>query len=248
MEKEKKTKKPITKRWWFWVIVVVLALGIIGSAMGGGDKQEETVPDASPSVQVSIPPTEEVPETSEPSPEPTQTPIPAPVVYSGSGDDVIEIDPPEGVYVLHITGNASASHFAVKGFTSSGDSTELFVNTVDPYDGVTIDPSLSTELLEISASGDWTIELVSIYSMPTISEGDTFDGTGDAILMVESYGSTATIKGNDSAQHFAVKSFGSSKNDLLVNTVDPYEGTVMLSGDPIILQVTSSDSWTITFN
>lgn len=33
-------KKPITKRWWFWVIVVVLVVGVIGS-LGGNDEEDE---------------------------------------------------------------------------------------------------------------------------------------------------------------------------------------------------------------
>ena len=32
MEKE---KKPIYKKWWFWVIIVVLVIGIVGSTQGG---------------------------------------------------------------------------------------------------------------------------------------------------------------------------------------------------------------------
>lgn len=52
MDEQKKPKKPITKRWWFWVIVVVLALGVIGSAMGGGDTKETPEPDATPSESV----------------------------------------------------------------------------------------------------------------------------------------------------------------------------------------------------
>lgn len=33
-------KQPVTKRWWFWVIVVILGLSIIGSIFGGGETAE----------------------------------------------------------------------------------------------------------------------------------------------------------------------------------------------------------------
>lgn len=33
-------KKPLFKRWWFWVIIVVLAIGIIGS-LGGDDDEDK---------------------------------------------------------------------------------------------------------------------------------------------------------------------------------------------------------------
>lgn len=35
-----KRKKPLLKRWWFWLIVVVLAIGIIGS-LGGDDDEDK---------------------------------------------------------------------------------------------------------------------------------------------------------------------------------------------------------------
>ena len=167
-----------------------------------------------------------------------------------SGDSVIEVEiaSSDDIYVLHVVGNANGNHFAVRGYDASGNSTELFVNTINPYDGYTFDPSCSTSLLEISSTGDWTIELISIYNMQTISTGQTISGTGDSIMMVENYGTTATISGNQGANHFAVKTYGTQSNELLVNTVDPYSGTVMLNGDPVILQVNSEGEWEITFN
>lgn len=38
------TKKPVYKKWWFWVIVVIV-LGIIGMAMGGGYNTTQTDPE-----------------------------------------------------------------------------------------------------------------------------------------------------------------------------------------------------------
>lgn len=176
--------------------------------------------------------------------------IPETIVYTGSGDSVIEVEiaSSDDIYVLHVVGNANGNHFAVRGYDASGNSTELFVNTINPYDGYTFDPSCSTSLLEISSTGDWTIELISIYNMQTISTGQTISGTGDSIMMVENYGTTATISGNQGANHFAVKTYGTQSNELLVNTVDPYSGTVMLNGNPVILQVNSEGEWEITFN
>lgn len=41
IQKEQKSKKPIYKKWWFWV-VLVLAVGIIGAALGGNDSEDNT--------------------------------------------------------------------------------------------------------------------------------------------------------------------------------------------------------------
>lgn len=174
--------------------------------------------------------------------------IPQAVHYSGTGDDVLTISPPEGVYVFRINGNGDGKHFAVWGYDAEGNRTELFVNTTEPYSGVTLDPSLSTALLEITATGDWEIELVSIYEMPTIGQGDSIEGFGDSVMLISSHGLTASIVGNSVSAHFAVKSYGSSNYNLMVNTTEPYEGKVMIKGNPFILTVTSEDSWTITFD
>ena len=40
-ETQEKVKKPIYKKWWFWVIIVVLVFGVFGS---GGNKDEEKAP------------------------------------------------------------------------------------------------------------------------------------------------------------------------------------------------------------
>lgn len=38
---KKATKKPITKKWWFWTLIVFVVVGVIGNLAGlGGDSQE----------------------------------------------------------------------------------------------------------------------------------------------------------------------------------------------------------------
>lgn len=191
------------------------------------------------------------PTTTESAPQPTQKveqTIPDPVTYTGNGDDVITLAPFDGVFVFHITGNSSKHHFSVKGYDSNGENTGLFVNTTSAYDGITIDPKQETTTLEVNASGDWIIEVQSINKMETISSGETLSGSGDTVIVVSSYGSTATISGNAGNNHFAVKSYGKKRDKLLVNTTEVYEGTVMLSGEPIILEIDAVGEWSITFD
>jgi hypothetical protein len=70
------TKKPVWKRWWFWV-AVVLVIGGIGSALGGTEPQSdkaaappapETAAPASPSAANSEPSPSKAQESPEPSP------------------------------------------------------------------------------------------------------------------------------------------------------------------------------------
>lgn len=177
-----------------------------------------------------------------------QKAIPDPVTYTGSGDDVITLDPFDGVFVFHISGNQSKRHFSVKGYDINGNSTGLFVNTTSTYDGITVDPSQETTMLEVSATGNWTVEVQSILSMSSISSGETLSGSGDSVVLVSSYGNTASISGNAEGHHFSVKTYGNERDKLLVNTTDAYSGTVMLTGDPFILEIDADGAWSITFD
>lgn len=172
-----------------------------------------------------------------------------PVVYSGSGNSVIDVDADGKAYVFHITGNEDDRHFSVKAYNADGTRKTLLVNKSDPYDGITVDTKFETASLEITATGDWTVELVPLASCPNISSGQTVTGTNDAVIIVKDSGKTASISGNDSDKHFAVKAYdGNGRYDLMVNATDPYEGTVMIENDPVLLTVTSVGDWSITFD
>lgn len=85
-------KKPLTKRWWFWVVCTLLVLGIIGNignAMSG--RKSGTAPStaspspaaaatAGPSPAPTVEPTETPAPTPTSVPTPSQTPVPAPTL------------------------------------------------------------------------------------------------------------------------------------------------------------------------
>lgn len=222
--------------------VVFLLVAVLLTSCGCSSAADEVV-EIGESAQQAAP---TVAEETAPEPEPTPIPIPEPVVYTGSGDDVIEIAPPDLYYVFRITGNESEDHFAVKSYDSAGEYGELLVNTSDPYAGITIDDSFDVKMLEITSSGDWTVEVVSLRDMNVVSGGETYNGTGDTVLLVNNPGMTATVLGNDSADYFAVWSYGEYR-DLVVSTTEPYDGTVMLE-DPFMFVVTAVGDWSITLN
>lgn len=189
--------------------------------------------------------------TPEPTEDVSETPPPAPaepVVYTGAGDDVLSIELLDGGCAFHITGNQADRYFGVIGYDGSGNRIEAFVNTTDPYDGITYDPEQKTALLEIEAVGDWTIELLPLSLLETISAGETITGEGDCVIKVLESGTTATIAGNDEERYFGVRSYAGSKREGLVNTTDKYDGTVMLKGSPEILVITAEGAWSVTFN
>jgi hypothetical protein len=86
--------------------------------------------------------------------------IESPGTYQGKGDDVLLVPgfkthPPD---TAKIVGNKSSSFFAV--VTYGVTSSDLKVNTTDPYDGTVILAS-DTCIFVISATSDWSIEIKS---------------------------------------------------------------------------------------
>lgn len=228
--------------------ILLLALASCGNtADTSSEGNSESSAPGSSSVIVDESAPQEVEEDQSEEPE-EEVSIPDPVVYSGTGDDVVQITPPEGKYVFRITGNQEGRHFSVKAYDSFAEYIDLLVNTTSQYSGVTYDPTQSTAMLEISATGDWTIELVSIYTMDALISGNSISGEGDAVLQVFAPVLTADIQGNDAAAHFSVKSYDMDGwyLDLLVNTTDPYSGTVMMGLDVSTLVISAEGPWTIT--
>ena len=64
-QQPQKVKKPIFKRWWFWVICAVLVIGIIGSMQGDKEPSNQIVVNQGNSTQQQIP--EQDPEPATPS-------------------------------------------------------------------------------------------------------------------------------------------------------------------------------------
>ncbi len=68
---DKKTKKPITQRWWFWVVVVLLAVSILKSCVGEDAKAEPEEPkEENVKAEETVQPEEREEEVQEPEPEP----------------------------------------------------------------------------------------------------------------------------------------------------------------------------------
>lgn len=231
----------------FSFVLLCSAVGCSESTPSAKDTPQSaktTVSNQSPEASTSLQSPEAAP-AKDPEPEPLV--IPDPVVYTGSGDDVIEVKPFDDLYVIRITGNEEGRHFSVVNYDAQGNYLDLLVNTSDPYCGVVFDPSVSTAMLEISATGSWTIEFISIYEMPVALTGENIYGEGDAVFLTDGLCKIAEISGNSSARHFAVKTYG-SQSDLLVNTTEPYSGKVMIKNQPAIFVVNCESDWSITLS
>jgi hypothetical protein len=193
-----------------------------------------------------------------PAPEPELLPIFAifdPIVYEGTGDDVIKIEKPDGVVacIIFTQGNAEGDHFAVMGLDADLDfNGQLLVNTGEPYEGVVgLDfRGEATTYLEITATGEWYIELRSVGAARSVQVPGTITGNSDDIILVVGGldGGIVSIEGNKGGNYFGVAAHTLSEDyNLLVNTTDPYEGTVILPNETFLIEVWAEEAWVITF-
>jgi hypothetical protein len=172
-------------------------------------------------------------------------------VFTGSGDSVVTFDRPAQPAIVHITGNAGSRHFAVVSYAPDGGYIDLLVNTTDPYDGIRpldFDGEHAARF-EVSATGDWKIEILPLSSAHTLWVPGAMQGADDDVVALA--GGTpdlATVNGNAENRHFAIVSYSATTHylDLLVNTTDPYQGTVMVDRNARYLVVDSEGSWSIS--
>ena len=176
------------------------------------------------------------------------TPVPDPIVLTGTGDSIVDVDNYFKFAIVHIVGNSSGRHFAVINYSEDGESIDLLVNTSDPYDGIKpldFRNGEHTTRFEINATGEWTIEILPISYARILTVPGSIEGSGDEVFFLDgSKPDIAKITGNNESRHFAVLSYGSS-SDLLVNTSDVYSGTVLVDGDTVAIEVTAQGEWSI---
>lgn len=181
---------------------------------------------------------------------PPQWPTPTQATLSGSGADFIVLDEPlEGAFAVRVEGNADGRYFGVRTVDSAGERLDGLVNSTDPYDG-TRPIGLDGEVaygFEIDAQGGWTIEILSLADMPLVTNGESFNGSGDTVLQVSTSGlTTAQIVGNSESRYFGVRAWTDGGRDGLVNTTDPYDGRVRIPNGAVLIEVEAIGEWSIT--
>jgi hypothetical protein len=178
--------------------------------------------------------------------------------YSGSGDDVIDVQKPAGPALVWVEGNAGSRHFAVvsygPGYSGQYTYYDLLVNTTDPYEGLHLidywyfgQEELTTRL-EVTATGAWSIEIRPLSSARTVGTPGQVQGTKDDVIRVTGNPSKAHIVGNAGSRYFGVWAYygRSTMYDLLANETDPYDGTVMFSKpNAYLIEVHASGPWSI---
>jgi hypothetical protein len=175
------------------------------------------------------------------------TPPPASqTTFTGSGDNVVTINKAAGPSLIYLQGGASDTNFIVESYEAGSTTGNLLVDALDTYEGIRpldFDGGRTTRL-QVNAAGTWTIEIRLLSSMRSVGTPGTISGSGDEVFKVTGAAAESHIQGNAASRYFGVTSYSTSGEyqDLLVNTTDPYAGTVVLFG-PALIEVEATGPW-----
>jgi hypothetical protein len=182
-----------------------------------------------------------------PIPSKTPTPAPQPIILNGSGDSVVDVPKWNGPAILDIKYTGS-HNFVIWNYASNGEQIDLLVNTIGAYQGkrpIDFQSGENTVRLEIKASGSWEIQVLPLGSITAVAIPGTYNGTGDDVIAL--VGGTPDLLITDASMassNFIIRSYGNYV-DLLINEIAPYNGTVILSSDTVVLEIIATGPWSI---
>jgi hypothetical protein len=189
-------------------------------------------------------------------PEPTSTPTPtqAPIVLSGKGNSVVNVDKEEDPALAHIT-YTGGGNFAVWNYGAGNQKLDLLVNTIGNYEGtrpLDFRSDEHTVRFEVQGSGKWKIEVLPLEEMRSVDIPGKFDGKGDDVVILIGSGMPDLLKfdASKAKSNFAVWGYGKSE-DLLVNEIAPYSGTALVDSSlptdsgRLVLVIEAEGSWAI---
>jgi hypothetical protein len=194
--------------------------------------------------------------TSTPEPTPTTEPAEEPILLSGSGDAIVNVEKWDGPAAVHITATGEGD-FRVDRYDVDGESLNLVWDEA-PFDGVVeldFGSSTTTTRFSVEALGNWTIEVLPMSLLPTLEVPGKFEGAGYSIIaLIGKTPDLATITGDDSGAYFSITSYGYgsegrlffSDNPIVVSTGElPYAGTAVISADTAFLVIAFDGNWSI---
>ncbi len=245
------------------VVGVYLVLGIVaavvspsstkqvatGTSAAGSTAAPTTQPPSSTTTSIatstttpaSTTTTTTAPTTTTTAPPPTTPPPAADLYYSGIGDQVLSLGQTIREARIATITHQGSSNFVVKALSPVG-SDELLVNEIGSYTGtvpIAFADGDQVDGFEINASGPWTITIKDLAKAPELANaaGTRFDGTGDNVVRFTT-GSRQPLKVScpGCQGNFVVTAYGRTR-DLLVNEIGAYDGSVLVPGSNVVLEV-----------
>ena len=183
----------------------------------------------------------------------TPTPLPAPITFTGRGDDVIDLDDKwSGLGIAHVKSTGD-SNFIVIGYDSHGNKTDIIVNEIAPIEGYyPLGWNTRDEItrLEIDAEGPWEVTISpigSIYIPITANVPTTIQGENSTIIGIVGKSDLLFVKALGKS-NFIVLGYGEDGlSDVVVNEIAPIEGKFILSPEIFLLVVEAEGPWEMEF-
>lgn len=138
--------------------------------------------------------------------------------WSGTGYRIIDFTPLNAPALVHVTGNAGGTDFAVYSYATTGSFIDLLVGwTSDPYDGIrplNFDETNAMRFI-VYADDAWHIEILPLSSAHAIAIPGSYTGTGDDVLaLTGGVPDLASIMQNDPYGGFMVYAYDSQAHFL----------------------------------
>ena len=238
------------------LLVVVILLGTLAVCVVFGVLANTGSNPATPTSQEPAPaaatnPAPEAESAPEPEPEPVTAAAVAdeawgkftPVKKSGRGDSVVPL--PTGASAGIVTASHTGSaNFVVQTLSADNAELDLLVNEIGKYRGSTfyIESMDKPTRLKITADGPWTVSISPVSTGKQMSAKTT--GKGDAVLLYDGEAADWSITHAGQA-NFVVKRIGTDSEDLLVNEIGKYSGTLPVGSGPAIVILNADGTWSI---
>jgi hypothetical protein len=176
---------------------------------------------------------------------PTTLP-PAPQLFQGRGDDVVDIGPANTRIILHAT-HDGRRNFIVHALDQNLGDLDGVVNEIGVFDGTVLvneyGAAEDVRYLEVHADGNWTLELLDITALPIV--GDVFAGAGQQIVFYQGSGGVFHAT-HDGERNFIVHVITSDGGDGVINEIGPYDGRVAFPPGPALVTILADGNWTFT--
>jgi len=205
-----------------------------------------TAPATEPTTTAAATTTTAAPTTTTTTP-PTTTLPPEPIVFNGTGNDVVDLGAGNTRFILRASHDGQ-SNFQVELLDQGLQPLDFPFNEIGPVTDATVvmDISSGGQFLQVTADGNWTLQLLDVASVPVV--GDSFNGKGKSVVLYDGPAAVFAIT-LDGESNFQV-TLGDTKTgeltDVVVNEIGPYSGRNPISVGPVLIEVAADGNWTFT--
>jgi hypothetical protein len=178
----------------------------------------------------------------------TLEPVPDPIIYSGSGSKILDIDDAMlgEARIVDITSEGS-SNFSVKTYDANNNPIDLLVNTIGNYTGRhAIDwKGENTKRFEIKANGNWSFTFYPIAKeyMHVADASTPYIGQGDDVVVIQ-FNPDIGIVDCQTRGNLAIWAISYDGSNLVVNEIAPYFGEFLFPNGTRAMFVTAPGEWT----